>query len=65
MRKLEEEIERLRGESTKMKERLEKLEARSTGDGGPRAVRDRAGPPRRPRPRVRRPPKPPRPPRRR
>jgi aminopeptidase N len=68
MRKLEEEIERLRGEGIKTKERLEKLEARTAGSGeggGSRGPRDREGSARRPRPRVRRPPKPPRPPRRR
>jgi aminopeptidase N len=68
VRKLEEEIERLRGETNKLKERLEKVEARSAGTGesrGTRAARATLDPPRRPRPKVRRPPKPPRPPRRR
>jgi aminopeptidase N len=65
VRKLEDEIERLRGEGTKLKERIEKLEARPPDSARPPRDRDRAGPPRRPRPGVRRPPKPPRPPRRR
>jgi aminopeptidase N len=64
-RKLEEEIERLRGETVKLKERIEKLETRTADGPRTRAARDTAATPRRPRPRVRRPPKPPRVPRRR
>jgi aminopeptidase N len=68
VRKLEEEVERLRGEGTKLRERIEKVETRTApggrgdGSGGPAREETVA---KRPRPRVRRAPKPPRPPRRR
>jgi aminopeptidase N len=69
VRKMEEEIERLRGDATKLKERLEKLESRITnGTGRPGGTEPRGGgekPGKRPRPRIRRPPKTPRPARRR
>ena len=63
VRKLEDELERLRGEGLKMRERLEKVEAR-TGVVKSEAVAP-AEAPKRPRPRVRRAPKAPRGPRRR
>jgi aminopeptidase N len=64
VRKLEEELERLRGEGLKVRERLEKVEARTglAKNDGPPAPSE---PPKRARPRVRRAPKPPRGPRRR
>jgi aminopeptidase N len=70
MRKLEDEVERLRGETTKLRERLEKLEGRAGSDGrGGGAGGGRRQPdehPKRPRPRSRRASKPARPaPRRR
>jgi aminopeptidase N len=69
VRKLEEELERLRGEALKLKERVEKVEGRTSPGGRPEGSGGPAGreqePPKRPRPRVRRAPKAPRPPRRR
>jgi aminopeptidase N len=64
VRKLEEELERLRGDATKLKERLEKLESRSAASRST-APRASEAPAKRPRPRLRRPTKTPRPPRRR
>jgi aminopeptidase N len=63
VRKLEEELERLRNEGLKLRERLEKVESRT----GVTRTEAAAPPetPKRPRPRVRRAPKPPRGPRRR
>jgi aminopeptidase N len=64
VRKLEEELERLRGEGLKLRERLEKVESR-TGVGGRSEPPAPVEAPKRPRPRVRRAPKAPRGPRRR
>jgi hypothetical protein len=63
VRKVEEELERLRNEGLKLRERLEKVESR-TGITRTEAAAP-PEPPKRPRPKVRRAPKPPRGPRRR
>ena len=64
VRKLEDELERLRGEGLKLRERLEKVETR-TGVSRTEGAPPPPEPPKRPRPRVRRAPKSPRGPRRR
>jgi aminopeptidase N len=68
VRKLEEEVERLRGDALKLRERVEKVESRTAPvakpDSGGSPGREPEGQGKRPRPRVRRAPKPARPRRR-